>query len=276
VIAALIGSLFAFAVYQLVRNKIAFWGHKSLIRGLKSLLEKRGLSDVVDKGTFVALSPAGETQKYEEYLFWDAGVLWLTKEELYYSGEQTEFAIKREQVRNISVRKTRPQWLAEKALYLEWQEDQDTPLRTVHFLAIGASSVLSSRRAIESQKTRFDAWLNETGNFSDDLKAKAPVGHPSFPFVTSTLANTGFHSGLVLKAAFQLAIYGVVVSVAFQLSSLSVVYVATVIFCNTFLDELPKAFDRSRVKTEQPVSVPQYQPGSFVHSNQVESVDSVD
>jgi hypothetical protein len=95
------GVVWSFGLSLILRNRIAFWGYQSLGRRLRAKFDKRGLGDAARDGSLVGLAPAAESRKYEGYPFWDAGVLWLTKEKLFYIGEQCEFALERDQVTDV-------------------------------------------------------------------------------------------------------------------------------------------------------------------------------
>ena len=51
---------------------------------------------------------------YEDYLFWDIGVLWLSDEKLYYLGEETQFALERSRIQDVYLGDSRAEWLPEK------------------------------------------------------------------------------------------------------------------------------------------------------------------
>jgi hypothetical protein len=211
-------------------------------------LDKRGLGDAARHGSLVGLAPAAESRKYEGYPFWDFGVLWLTNEKLYYIGEQCEFALDREQVNEVYSRDTTPEWLAEKSLFIRWQDYPEGPKKTLHFVATGEVSILKARRAIDSLQQRVQAWMYQSVSFLPASAALKSVGPPVFPEITSELALMRFKPGMVFKAALQLSVFAIVVAFAIRLSYMSILYMAMVAFLVTFVDELSRALrDKQRI-----------------------------
>jgi Zn-dependent protease with chaperone function len=95
------GLVITFGLYQLIRNFASFWGYASLEQRLRAKLQRSGFGEASRDGLFVGFAPAAEPHSYESYLFWDAGILRLTAEQLCYVGEETRFALRREQIVDI-------------------------------------------------------------------------------------------------------------------------------------------------------------------------------
>ncbi|HYV12571.1 MAG TPA: M48 family metalloprotease [Pyrinomonadaceae bacterium] len=256
---ALEGIVWSFGISLLLRNRIVYWGYQSGCRRLKMKLDKRGLSEAARHGNLVGLAPAAESRKYEGYSFWDMGVLWLTKEKLYYIGEQCEFALEREQVHEVYSCDTAPDWVTEKSLYIRWRDFPEGPTQTLHFVATGEVAVTKARRAIDELQTRLQAWMQQSEDFPVAGLGLESVGLPVFPEITSTLAPVKFNPAYVLKAAFNLAIFAAVLAFAIRLSYTSIVYMALALFILTFVDELSKVI-KGREVTQISGT---YQPGSW-------------
>jgi hypothetical protein len=221
----------------LFRNRISFWGYQSACQRLKLKLGKRGLGD---DGILVGVAPAAGSRKYEGYPFWDGGVLWLTKDRLYYVGEQCEFALRREQITEVYKCDTAPEWLPEKSLFIRWRDCPEGPTNTLYFVATGEVSLVKARRAIDDLQKRLQAWMQQSASFLPAPPEFASVGTPAFPEITSEPALMKFKAGLVFKAAFQLSIYAAVVAFAIGLSYTSIAYMAFAAFLLTFVDELSR------------------------------------
>jgi Zn-dependent protease with chaperone function len=241
------GIVWSFGISLILRNRIVFWGYPSVCRRLKMKLDKRGLGDVARHGSLVGLAPAAESRKYEGYSFWDMGVLWLTKEKLYYIGEQSEFALEREQVNEVYSCDTAPEWVAEKSLYICWKDFPEGPKKTLHFVATGEVSVTKARHAIDELQTRLQAWMQQSEDFPAASPALESVGLPSFPEITSTLAQIKFNPAYTFKSAFNLSIYAAVFAFAIRLSYTSIFYMALALFILTLVDELSRVIKGKRV-----------------------------
>ncbi|HEX7334120.1 MAG TPA: M48 family metalloprotease [Pyrinomonadaceae bacterium] len=265
-IVPLAGFIASFGVYQIVRNLIAFWGHPPLSVALRTRLEKRGLVEIARNGTFVGLAPAAHSRKYENFPFWDIGLLWLTDEKLYYFGEQAEFALERGEVHDVYVEDANPEWLSEKNLFVIWSSRRHHVKDTLHFLALQERSILKARRAIDFLKERLEAWRYQPHSFPPAPAEMSSIDEPNFPEITSAPAIKVFKPA-VFKVAAKFAFYGAFLGYAFGRSWLGVSYMAVVVFLTTVLDELPKTFKRKVLTTEPPFKAPDYAPGSWADSN---------
>jgi Zn-dependent protease with chaperone function len=237
---AIAGLVWSGGVCLMIRNRISFWGHQSACQRLKMKLDKRELGEVVRDGILVGVAPAAGSRKYEGYPFWDGGVLWLTKEKLYYVGEQCEFALGREQITEVYSCDTTPEWLPEKSLFIRWRDCPDGPTNTLYFVATGEVSLLKARRAIDDLQKRLQAWMQQSVSFLPSAPELASIGSPEFPEITSEPALMKFKAGLVFKAAFQLSIYAAIVAFAIWLSYTSIAYMAVAAFVLTFVDEFSR------------------------------------
>lgn len=257
------GLVWSFGISLLLRNRIAFWGYQSVGRRLRAKFDKRGLTDVARNGSLVGLAPAAESRKYEGYSFWDAGVLWLTKEKLYYIGEQCEFAIEREQVSDVYSCDTIPEWVGEKSLYIRWKDFPEGPTKTLHFVATGETTVTKARRAIDELQTRVQAWLQQSEVFPAASPGLESIGSPVFPEITSIPALMKFNPNVAFKAAFNLSTYAAVLAFAIRLSYLSIVYMAAALFILTFVDELSRVIKGKKRIIPIPTPEENYQRGSW-------------
>lgn len=267
---AVAGFVFSFGLYQVVRNRISFWGHGPLSRELKAKLEKRGFDELARAGTLVGLAPAATTRKYYGYSFWDAGVLWLTADKLYYIGEQTEFALQRDQVTGVYSRNTNAEWFSEKSLFLQWQNDSEANTQTLHFVALGEKSVRKARRAIASLQKRVEAWMQGSENFPAASPEFESIAGPAFPRIGSRPAITSFRFAPIIAAGIHLSIYAAAAGFLLGLTLIGTCYAIGVIFLCAVLDELPKTFmPVYEVASEPPPPIrtderPTYQPGSWI------------
>ncbi|HKG61585.1 MAG TPA: M48 family metalloprotease [Pyrinomonadaceae bacterium] len=257
------GIVWSFLISLILRNRIVFWGYQSGCRRLKMKLDKRGFSDAARHGSLVGLAPAAESRKYEGYSFWDMGVLWLTKEKLYYIGEQCEFALEREQVYEVYSCDTAPEWVAEKSLFICWKDFPEGPKKTLHFVATGEVTVSKARRAIDELQKRLQAWLQQSEDFPAASPVLESVGLPVFPEITSTLALIKFSPAVAFKAAFNLSIYAAVLAFAIRLSYTSIVYMALALFILTLVDELSRVIKGKRAVTQKIPAQASFTNGSY-------------
>ena len=257
------GFFWSFGFSLVIRNWIGFWGYGDLCRRLKLKLEKRGLGDAARHGTLVGLAPAAESRKYEGYPFWDMGVLWLTKDKLFYIGEQSEFALEREQVNEVYSRDYAPEWIGEKSLFIRWKDYSDGPTKTLHFVATGESSVWKSRRAVDSLQQRMQAWMYRSVSFLPSPPALKWMSPPVFPEITSQPALMKFNFEFAFKAAVRLSIFAAIIAFAIQLSYISIAYMAVAAFLLTFVDEFSRILKNKDRVTPVIPKPPSFETGTY-------------
>ena len=234
-----------------------------LCRRLKLKLDKRALGDAARHGTLVGLAPAAESRKYEGYPFWDMGVLWLTKEKLFYIGEQSEFALERGQVSEVYSRDYAPEWLPEKSLFIRWKEYAAGPTKTLHFVVTGENSVLKSRRAIDALQKRVQAWMYQSVSFLPSPPALRWISTPVFPEITTQPALLKFNLAFTFKAAVRLSIHAAVIAFAIRLSYVSIAYMAVAAFLLTFVDELSRVLKEKQQDTQVIPKPPSFEAGTY-------------
>jgi len=267
----LVGVFVSFGVYQFLRNFVCFWGHQSLEQRLRAKLSQQGFAEAAENGVAVGLSPAAESRKYEEYLFWDIGILWLTSEKLYYLGEGTQFALERSQIHDAYLENSRSEWLPDKNLYIRLFEKDCEAGEAFHFQAVGARSVLQGRRELASLRDRLHAWMAQTEHFPAAPASLQSIVAPRFPAVTSQPASNRFSLSLVLKASMQIACMSAVVSFALRFSFSNACLAMGVVVFFVFFDELPKLLHRhpSSTNSGPPTELqttPTYGSGSWAES----------
>jgi hypothetical protein len=230
---------------------------------LRKKLEKRGLGEVASSGTIVGLAPGKESFNYEGYTFWDAGILWLTTDKLYYIGEQTQFVLDRSQVGNVYTEDANAEWLSHKNLFLEWQKDGEQEKQTLYFVAIEEGSVWQSRRAIDLLLQRLKSWRQQTIAFPSGSEDLESIVGPALPEIPSAPPIPSFNATAIVVAAFQLSFYAFLVGFALGLSFASIRYVMGVVLVGTFLDGLPQLLRKRKVTIDSRVEPASYEPGSW-------------
>jgi hypothetical protein len=277
-----IGGVFATAMaYLLAKNFVTSRGFRRPAQALRNKLEQQGFGDAARKGVLVGLAPAARTRKYENHLFWDAGLLWLTADKLYYLGEETQFALERERIARVYWRNARPEWLSDRSLFIEWNDAENAGVTNIlYFLRIGESSIVKERHELVSLHDRLNEWLKRSENFPEaSLKLKS-LPAPSFAEITSELLNDAFSLKLVIKAILLVSFVSAVLSFTFRLSFAGACYSIFVLSTIVLLDELPKILKRGfppKPRGIAPASTDShYAKGVWAESNPAASVPGLE
>ena len=246
ILSYLLGMLVTLGLAQLAKNFVCCGGFSSLERRFRSKLHGEGVD--LQNAVVVGLSPAAESRLYEDYLFWDIGVVWLSDEKLYYLGEETQFALERSWIQGVFLGDAHAEWLPEKALYIRSNDREGEPGTTFHFLSL-SRTLLQGRRDMSSLRDRLNAWLAHTGDFPAAPPSLQRITAPRFAEVTSRVASNRFNLPVVLKASFQMLCMSTVASFALGLPFWGACYAAATVVFILFFDELPKLFYRESNST---------------------------
>jgi Zn-dependent protease with chaperone function len=164
---ALLGaaSAAALGVWLLLTDRLGPLVLLRLRRRLGARLVRRSIGAEREGGRFVALSPGAAPRVYEGFGDWDVGHLFLRGERCSYLGEETSFALRRDQVLAVRAGEGLPGWLAVPRVLIEWRDD-----------ATGAGGVLSVR---DAGIARLDAAPHAARRLLADLRAWTSPPFPS-------------------------------------------------------------------------------------------------
>jgi Zn-dependent protease with chaperone function len=276
------GAIVTFLLYLVAKNFVSPRGYGRPVQSLRPRLEQQGFGDAACDGVFVGLAPAAQTQKYENGLFWDAGVLWLTADKLYYIGEETCFGLERKQIANIYCHNSRAEWMADMSLVVEWRGKVGGDANNaIYFVRLGGRSVLQERRDLESLYRRINDWLERSQGYPEASPQLQSLPSPSFKAITSEPVSDKFNPLLLFKSGLMLSGGSALLSFAFGLSLASACYSMAVLFFVMLLDELPKILaptpaTNSVNVNSNPENVNGYSHAAWAKSNPAPTVQSVE
>lgn len=259
---------------------VPFWGHRSLESQLRARLRQQGFAEAARSGIAVGLSPSATPSKYEGWLFWDVGVVWLTGDQLCYIGEETQFALERSQILGLRLENACAEWLSEKSLYITYQPTSELS-ETFSFLALGSGSMLQARRHLESLHRSICAWLEQPVPRTTGSLNRTSLSVPSHRAITSQPASNKFNLWLVLKACVQMSCMSGILSFALRLPFATAVYMIGAIVLIILADELPKLVRRppqtvlNHLATRQ-IEEPAYNSGSWAESTETAVTEMID
>jgi STE24 endopeptidase len=101
-------------------NYSPLWAYSEVRRRLNENMKSQGLDSAAAGGIFVGFAPDSSLKLYEGYTNWDFGFLFLQADRLCYVGEQTRFALRRDQVTSTYLGPSFPRWWPSSVLYITW------------------------------------------------------------------------------------------------------------------------------------------------------------
>jgi Zn-dependent protease with chaperone function len=171
-------------------NYTAFLGYAGLCRRLRSKLSAEGVPLKPGGGWLVGFAPGSAPRVFESNYSWDIGFLSLTADRLCYWGEETRFALCREQIISIEAGRGIPDWLRTQFLYIRWRAAAGQPEMTFNVRPAEVRSLLAMRRAFRDLQRQIASWhIGATSlGFEPDSAASLPL--PPTGQVTSTSVRT--------------------------------------------------------------------------------------
>jgi hypothetical protein len=167
-------------------NYTPFLGYRALCRRLRAKLAGEGVPVDRPDVCLVGLSPGNMPRIFESNYSWDIGCLLLTADRLCYWGEETRFALHREQVISVEAGPGMPDWLRTRFLYVRWRTSDGDQEVTFNLRPTEVKSVWTMQRAFDELQRRIASW--QTGPPTSEPE---PSGVESLPLppagaVTST------------------------------------------------------------------------------------------
>jgi Zn-dependent protease with chaperone function len=152
------GLVLTVGLYLTAVNWLPVRGYDRMRRRLRDRLGREGLPVEAWGGAFVGFAPAGAPRLYEGFFDWDVGFLVPAGDRLAYLGEQTRFALRREQVTDVRVGQGPPNWFGLQAVYVTWREDTGGEARTFTVRPGAERSLWQLRREVPRLAERLRTW----------------------------------------------------------------------------------------------------------------------
>ena len=159
-------------------------GLGSLAKKLGEKLNLDGISGADPDGLAVGLGPHETPRVYENVHYWDAGYLFLTRDLLIYVGEETRFALRRDQVTGIEWVAHMPYLWPDKVARVRWRDAEEDRGGVFY---IGRLTPTPLRRLFDKEselERRVRVWKEETVTAGTPDKL-AGLASPQIPAVTS-------------------------------------------------------------------------------------------
>jgi Zn-dependent protease with chaperone function len=174
---------------------IPHWASVRLKMGLRQKIAERlfGLNHP-QAGIFIGLSPGEEMRLFEGSFDWDLGFLFIEKDRLCYIGEQTRFALERNQVLRVKVGPSAPRWMHLPRICLEWADSAAQKAGTLSLAPVG-KEFFGNRRQIFDLLEALEQWHKPSTNVSsvESPSSLGPLAAPQFGEVTGKPLGGDLH-----------------------------------------------------------------------------------
>ena len=173
------------AATVLFANYTPFLGYAGLCRRLRAKLLADGVPVNRTDACLVGLAPGNSPRIFESNYSWDIGCLLLTTDRLCYWGEETQFALRREQIISVAAGPGIPDWFRTHFLYIRWRAAEGQQEITFNLRPAEVKSVWAMHKAFRHLHRRISVWhtgltASETEPNGVESLPLPPVGEVTF------------------------------------------------------------------------------------------------
>jgi len=208
----LVGPVASFVAYLIVGNFAPVSGLRALTFRLKAKLLKEGVESNAWGGITVGFAPSASPRIYELNSNWDIGSLFIRSDRLCYYGEETRFALRRDQLTSIVLGPGFPALVGNKRIYIAWKDGELARSGAFNIGCIEGSSILEFKRKTTQLYKYLQNWWKASAD-ARPLPAKlAELHSPLIGTVTGVAPNANWRPAKVLKELFLIAFIASVVA----------------------------------------------------------------
>ncbi len=179
-LAYLAGLVVACALYTATTVWFARWGMTDLAASLRRKLQPQLQADGVVNGElqFASFSPGGLPRSYGGYRAWDMGFLQIAPDALRYVGEQTQFALRPEQIVETRLVEGKANWWSLPGLAVAWVDEANYVSGVFTLRLQTLRSLARARRDMETLAQQIESWRRQ----ATPAMASAPPSELGPPF----------------------------------------------------------------------------------------------
>ena len=209
----LMGPIAAIAAYFVFANFAPLSGLRELIVALKEKLLKEGIQAKAWGGVTVGFAPAPSPRIYENNTNWDIGSFFIRSDRLCYCGEETKFALRRDQIAAIVLGSGIPGLLTNRRIYIAWKDAELNRSGTFNIGCIEGSSILEIRRKTTQLEGILQNWWKASADVRPLPPQLAELTSPLIGAVTSVAPNANWKFGRIVKELWLTGVIAAIVAV---------------------------------------------------------------
>ena len=174
--AAPLATLAAFLVLSNYSVRLA---RGNIVPSLKKKFADQSIQVDSWNGVFVNFSPAAMPLLYDGNATWDIGYLFLGSDRLCYWGEETRFALRRDQITAIHLGNGIPSLLPSKRIYVAWKDDDRGSCGVFNISCGNADSTLHASRLTADLAQLLETWWKGTNGLGSARDSAAAAQLPA-------------------------------------------------------------------------------------------------
>jgi hypothetical protein len=253
----LLGIPATLGAFLIAGDFVPLWGSKRLEEDFRTRLEAEGIKISREKSLFVGFSPAAEVRVYENNYAWDVGIVFVDGDRFCFIGEQTRFALKKDQITDMKLDKEAIGWRTTERVYVSWSDSEQNLSGTFNLHPYSARSLHQSARKVKELFGRLKQWRQAGSESVQGHPKLTMLGTPSTGAVTSIGPREAVSFGKFVNGLFitEIVAIGVCLLVGLSLNPLNggegwyVLFVAAAV---SLLQMIPLWFRKSKERGQRP------------------------
>jgi len=200
--------LAALAAFLFLSNYGVGLTRGNIVPSLKQKFADQGIQADSWSGVFVNFSPAAMPFLYDGNATWDIGYLFLDSARLCYWGEETRFALCRDQISAIHLGIGIPSLLPSKRIYIAWKDDNRGSCGVFNISCGNADSTLHASRLTADLAQRLERWWKASSPAATPFPAElANLTSPQVRAITSQSLRAQWNSRRVTNELIWTALF---------------------------------------------------------------------
>ena len=201
------------AAYLAVCNFLPIKKLRDLIPQLKTKVQAEGVQTDAWNAVTVGLAPGPVPRTYEGHTHWDVGFLFLRSDRICYWGEETRFALRRDQIIAIKLGPSTPNLLRSHRVHIAWRDLEGSTCGVFSLGSLARESVLALRGRTKNLFAQLLQW-HATSSPARPLPAPLDsLSAPKFGSVTGISPITIGKPKTVLKQMYLFGLLAAAVAV---------------------------------------------------------------
>jgi Zn-dependent protease with chaperone function len=209
-----VGGFFAtMAVYLTVVNFVPARKLRGVVTQLKAKVQADGVPAEAWNAVTVGLAPGPVPRTYEGHAHWDIGFLFLRSDRICYWGEETHFALRREQIISIKLGPSTPNLLRANRVYIAWRDLERATCGVFSLGCADPETMLVLRKHTQELFARLLQWHSAPAATRPIPAPLASLTAPQFGSVTGISPLTIGNRAKILKQMYLFGLLAAAIAV---------------------------------------------------------------
>jgi Zn-dependent protease with chaperone function len=207
----------AFAAFLVLHNFVPRITHGNLVAPLNKKFSTDGVLIGEWGGIHVGFAPSAAPRSFEGTYNWDLGYLFLRSDRICFWGEETQFALLREQITAIKLAPGAPGFRPVKRIFIAWTDSERSTCGVFNIGCRMPATVTHGNLKTSELAQRLQIWWQTPAPVRPLPPLLAALHSPEPRSVTSALPGAALKGGKMLKELFVMGLLAAITAALFGL-----------------------------------------------------------